>query len=996
MRTRIILLCLLPFVCRADDLDSLRLRWRQTLTGGAALDNTLPAVRSRLSSIASTANSDWSSLQKSAARTTLWTDAASTTISAHISTTYGRLRDMAIAWSTPGQALYQDAGLLADCIAGLEWMDAHRYNARSTEYDNWWDWEIGTPAELVDIAILLYGQLSADQLTRYMAAVERFDSNPSVMIVNTVSTGANLADKCKIALLRGVLVKDANKVALAVSALSPVFAYVTTSDGFYLDGSFLQHTRHPYTGSYGLVLLNDVANLLYLLAGSPWDIKDAGRANVPRWVTDGFAPLLYEGAMMDMVRGRAISRSGSSDHASGHSTIAYLLRMTQYAPAAEAAWLRSAIKRWLQDDTSRDYSSGLPLDLIGEARRILDDGAIAPAEMPYASRVYASMDRVVHLRPRWAAGIAMHSARIYNYESINNENLKGWHTGDGMLYLYNADLTQFADTFWPTVNAQRLPGTTVIAGATARQSQLGGSNAVGGTSLDGYSAAMMLLQPDGRQLSARKSWFLFDDEVVALGADIRGTAAGQTVETIVENRRVTASAAFTSAPDGAWAHLLGTSAGASIGYVFPGKQPWKSLKETRSGAWSEINAGGSTTALSAVYQTLWFDHGATPAAAAYSYILLPGKSAAETAAYAAAPAVQIVQNDADAQAVLHAALGIRAVNLWTPGKTVAGITSDAIASVLVHQANGLLTVAVADPTQANSGTIHVTLDSAVSAVVSQDSGVTVDQTTPVLKISLSVKNSAGKPFRLTARTVPSAGPPLLAVGSAASGAPVVAPESLASAYGGNLAQRTILSTVTPLPAALDEVSLAVRDAAGDVRLAPLILVSPGQVNFEIPKGTATGPATLTLQGGPVGPLTATVGVQPVAPGLFSANASGKGVAAAVAIRVDNRTQARSPVEIFRCPAAGACAATPIALTADSTVYVSLYGTGIRGPGGAPQAGCTVRGVAVPVLYAGAQTQYQGLDQVDISLPAALAGRGESDVVLTVNGQTANTVTLSFQ
>ena len=140
-----------------------------------------------------------------------------------------------------------------------------------------------------------------------MAAVERFDSNPSVMIVSTVSTGANLADKCKIALLRGVLVKDAAKVALAVGALSPVFAYVTSGDGFYIDGSFIQHTRHPYTGSYGLVLLNDVANLFYLLAGSPWDVKDAGRANVPHWVTDSFEPLLYEGAMMEMVRGRAIS-----------------------------------------------------------------------------------------------------------------------------------------------------------------------------------------------------------------------------------------------------------------------------------------------------------------------------------------------------------------------------------------------------------------------------------------------------------------------------------------------------------------------------------------------------------------------------------------------------------------------------------------------------------------------------------------------------------------
>src|SRR5258708_25590616 len=129
-----------------------------------------------------------------------------------------------------------------------------------------------------------------------------------------------------------------------------------------------------------------------------------------------------------------------------------------------------------------------------------------------------------------------------------------------MAYLATADLAQFSGAWWPTVDPQRLPGTTVIAGSTARQSQLGGSNAVGGTSLDGYSAAMMLLQPDGRQLSARKSWFLFDDELVALGSDIRGTG---TVETIGHNRRLTSAATLTSDPTGSRAHLRETAAGAN-------------------------------------------------------------------------------------------------------------------------------------------------------------------------------------------------------------------------------------------------------------------------------------------------------------------------------------------------------------------------------------------------------------------------------------------------
>ncbi|MGO9093683.1 MAG: polysaccharide lyase 8 family protein [Bryobacteraceae bacterium] len=673
---------LFPVAGAADEFGELRLRWRRKVTGDAA------------QSVESTARREWGSLQKAAG-------------SAGMSRAYGRLRDMAVAWATPGQALYQDAGLLADTIFGMEWMDANRYNARSIEYDSWWDWEIGTPAEVVDIGILLYDRLSAEQLSRYMAAVERFDSDPRVLIFKVPSTGANLADKCKIAILRGLLLNDAAAIARAAAALSPVFEYVTSGDGFYADGSFLQHKRHPYTGSYGVVLLDDMADLMYLLAGSRWDFTEGQRATVRRWATDSFTPLLYEGAMMDMVRGRAISRQNYSDRSAGDSAIAAL--------------------------------------------QILQDASTTPAARPAISRVYASMDRVVHVRRTWAAGIAMHSSRIFNYEGMDGENLKGWHTSDGMTYLYNADLRQFTDAFWPTVDPQRLPGTTVIAGSTARESRLGGSDAVGGTSLDGYSAAMMLLAPEGGQLSAKKSWFLFDDELVALGAEIRSTAAAQTVETIMENRRLTAEARFTSGQQGRWAHLASAVPGASVGYYFPDKAAWKSLEKTRSGAWSEINRRGPATAVGARYRTLWFDHGRMPDGATYAYVILPGKSQAETVSYAGSPGVRIVENNGDVQAVVEAGLGIRAANFWTGAKSAAGIGCDGVASVLVHEANGVLTIAASDPTQANTGRLHIEVAEAAGAVVFQDAGVSVEQTTPVLRLAIWVKDAHGKPFRVAAR-----------------------------------------------------------------------------------------------------------------------------------------------------------------------------------------------------------------------------------------------------
>lgn len=156
------LLCWLLFCTsslRADEYDDLRLKWFDTIVG-AGYDPVDPVIAPKLTSIASSANSSWSSMDKSPTRTYLWSDLASTTVSSHITSNYGRLRAMALGYATPGSSLQGNAALLADLLSALDWMHANRYNSTKAIYDNWWDFEIGTPMHLGDIAVLLYGQLS--------------------------------------------------------------------------------------------------------------------------------------------------------------------------------------------------------------------------------------------------------------------------------------------------------------------------------------------------------------------------------------------------------------------------------------------------------------------------------------------------------------------------------------------------------------------------------------------------------------------------------------------------------------------------------------------------------------------------------------------------------------------------------------------------------------------------------------------------------------------
>jgi uncharacterized protein (TIGR03437 family) len=234
-----------------------------------------------------------------------------------------------------------------------------------------------------------------------------------------------------------------------------------------------------------------------------------------------------------------------------------------------------------------------------------------------------------------------------------------------------------------------------------------------------------------------------------------------------------------------------------------------------------------------------------------------------------------------------------------------------------------------------------------------------------------------------------------AVQSAAAPTTSVAPDSLASLYGANLAAGTAQATSLPLQTTLGGVTLTVTDVAGVPRQAPLIYVSPGQINFEVPDGTAPGPAAFAVSNAAATQMV-TAAVQRIAPALFSMNGAGTGVAAATAIAVQAANpQVQSPVPVFQCGAAG-CVAVPISLGVDTPVYLSLYGTGIRNASSLANVAVTINGMSVPVLYAGPSPNYVGLDQVNAALVLGLRGSGVSNVILTVDGQVSNVVSIDIQ
>ncbi|MFF7727515.1 polysaccharide lyase 8 family protein [Streptomyces sp. NPDC008001] len=705
---------------------------------------------------------------------------------AGITRSYARLHTMAQAYARPGTGLTGDPALAADTLAGLDHVHARVYHPATTPYGNWWEWQIGSPRLLLDSLVLLHDEAGAARRTAYLAAVDHFVPDTALGDYSGTSTGANRVDLCRVVALRGILGASAPKTALARDALSPVFPYVTHGDGLYADGSFVQHTRVAYTGTYGQVLLDGLGRLLALLHGSPWEITDPARQTVYDSVEKAYAPFLHDGLVMDSVSGRAVSRGlqsadpgapPQSDHQRGHALIAAVALLAGSASPAERTRWHAMIKGWAARDTTLPLLTDPSLAVADLARLTTAcSGPVPPAPAPVGHRLFPAMDRAVHRRPGWTAGIAMASDRITYYENGNGENPRGWHTGAGMLSWWRAgDGGPYTDAFWPTADPYRLPGTTTSAKPLAGNE--GGAwgeprpavRWVGGVTDGEYAVIGQHLKGLSSTLDARKAWICAADAVICLGAGITAHD-GTPVATTVDHRNLGAHGAPPLLVDGVpqpvtdgwsaryetarWIHLEGHG-----GYVFPRAHPGgrpggvplhaplHALREARTGSWRDINAGGTPDRLTRRYLTLWHDHGTDPEDAAYAYLLMPGAGPPALAARAEDDAwLGLLANTSGCQAVHLPSLGLTAAAFWAPG-TAGPLAVSAPAAVLVRDHGRTATLHMAEP-QRTGAPLDITWDRPVRRVTAHDATVRVLSTGHSLRLRVAPGTSCA-PHRCT-------------------------------------------------------------------------------------------------------------------------------------------------------------------------------------------------------------------------------------------------------
>ncbi|WP_115305498.1 polysaccharide lyase 8 family protein [Staphylococcus aureus] len=598
-------------------------------------------------------------------RTYLWSGAEKLeTNSSHMTKTYRNIEKIAEAMRHKNTSLKTDENKLKIADA-IKWLHHNVYgkdpdkkvadltnnrkekdSSKKNNSLNWWDYEISTPRALTNTLLLMDDMLTKDEMKNYSKPINTYAPS-SDKILSSVgesedAKGGNLVDISKVKLLESVIEEDVDMLKKSIDSFNKVFTYVQDSatgkgrNGFYKDGSYIDHQDVPYTGAYGVVLLEGISQMLPMIKETPFKTTQ-DKATLSNWIDEGFIPLIYKGEMMDLSRGRAISRENETSHTASATVMKSLLRLSDTMDDSTKTKYKQIVKTSVNSDSSYNQNDYLnSYSDIDKMKKLIDDKSITTNDLTHQLKIYNDMDRVTYHNKDldFAFGLSMTSKNIARYENINGENLKGWHTGAGMSYLYNSDVKHYRDSFWATADMTRLPGTTTLNNMPSTNTK-NDKSFVGGTKLNNkYASIGMDFENQDKTLTAKKSYFILNDKIVFIGTGIKSTVSSKNPVTTVENRKVNGYKLYkddietTTSNDNTQetnsVFLESSDTKKNIGYHFLDKPIITTKKETHTGKWSDINKSQSNTQKNDDYYEVTQTHNTSESK--YAYVLYPGLS----------------------------------------------------------------------------------------------------------------------------------------------------------------------------------------------------------------------------------------------------------------------------------------------------------------------------------------------------------------------------------
>lgn len=551
-----------PSELTAEDIKAVKDNWRYELVGDETNDTENEKLKTKYASIEYGCQSALDMLDKTSKLSPFIGKVPDVT--GEMTDEYEYLTKLVYGWGTCGNKFYHNEELLDDIRYALSFLYENRYGENEVNgtgwrtptsagdiTNNWWDWKIGTPRELVKILIVLENELTEEEIENYLYCFDSITESPGEQ-----GNGSNKFNMAQIMFGSAVLKGDVERAVEMRNAIDDTMLYSDNGRGdgmgFFTDGTYVYHAKHMMNGLYGVEHLEFASTFAAIVANTRFEFTNPSADNIYDWIINGYLPLAYNGSLMNIASGRYPANPTAP------SIMSSMLKETEFVSEENELYLKSLIKQQYEADVNTQYYQCLAFSDCLRLTEILNDESIPAAGTHTGGHVYAMGDRVTNQREKYSAGVAMSSSRIYNYESISGANTKGWYMGDGMLLVYNENEQRpYGDSYWKNANPYKLPGTTVdsqereAASIGIYNAYLSSQDFVGGVTdgtdtiaamaLESYHSDKAIGDTDPNpahscSLTANKAYFMFDGEIVCLGSAVNAND-GYDVYTTVENRK---------------------------------------------------------------------------------------------------------------------------------------------------------------------------------------------------------------------------------------------------------------------------------------------------------------------------------------------------------------------------------------------------------------------------------------------------------------------------
>ncbi len=541
----------------------IRENWRKYLVGDEDNDMSNNYVKDKITQIDKACKSAWSQLNRQKNAAVLF-GTRPVTATTDMNTQYSYMESMAFAYGTYGSAYYQNKKLRSDILYCMNYLYKHYYGQaeidgtgwRSTKLFNWSDWYVTTPGYLMNTILIMDNCLNDDKIKKYLSLYEHLRGE-----MRTRKTPDEAASRIYNGTLAAVLLKNEQRMRAMTEDYNLLLVPASSGLGVQEDWLYLTHNHLPYTSAYGTgSLLNRIVVVESILKGTCFEFTSPYKYNSCIWMREMFEPILFNSGLMSAFAGRA----PGMEQVYGSYVTGAAVNLIGVFGYDDDETMKQIIKRSVNESVRSTLVNYLRISQLSKLAKIENDSTVKL--LPYnRAKVYYTGDRVVLQRDDYAVALSMSSSRIPKYESLNGVNMDGWYTGDGMVYTYiKGDNNAYNSVYWKQANPYHRGGTTVdtqerqavsvsfgkeyfseqdfvgavefekMYAAAAMQHEDFTNLKQGTTSTDEYGGDLEVHQSS---LKGKKAWFMFDDEIVCLGADINASD-GYDVQTVLENRKL--------------------------------------------------------------------------------------------------------------------------------------------------------------------------------------------------------------------------------------------------------------------------------------------------------------------------------------------------------------------------------------------------------------------------------------------------------------------------